>query len=519
VAPAAPAPTYRLTRFVFLRLLGLVYAVAFLCLCNQGRPLLGHDGLLPLSRYLGELESHGLSHASLFLRLPTLFWWGRSDAILAALSWLGLLLSVLLLGGLANVPMMAALWFTYMSFVHVGQIFYGYGWEILLLEAGFLAIFLVPLVDPRPFPRTPTPEIVIWLLRWVLFRVMFGAGLIKLRGDPCWRDLTCLVYHYETQPIPNPLSYYLHQLPVWFHRLEVLFNHFVEVVVPWFLFVPARLRHLRHLAGAFLVLFQLILILSGNLSFLNWLTLAICVPCFDDGALGRVLPRRLTAAALRAPEAEETKARGLAVYALAAVVAILSLNPVANMVSSHQVMNTSFDPFDLVNTYGAFGGIGRERYQVVLEGTDDAAPGPAARWTEYRFKCQPVDVDRRPCVISPYHSRLDWQMWFAAMSSFDREPWLVHLVYKLLKGDRGALGLLAEGPFREHPPRFVRAQLYRYAFTRLGEPTKAWWRRTLLGEYAPPLSLEDAALLDYLVRSGFETEERTITVPGGPPGS
>src|SRR5262249_18278384 len=168
---------------------------------------------------------------------------------------------------------------------------------------------------------------------------------------------------------------------------------------------------------------------------------------------------------------------------------------------------------------GAFGGIGRERDQVVLEGTDDATLGPDTRWQEYLFKCQPVDVLRRPCVISPYHSRIDWQMWFAAMSSFDREPWLVHLVYKLLKGDSGALSLLAPGPVRDHPPRYVRALLYRYEFRRLGDGTEAWWRRTLRGEYAPPLSLDDPALLDYLGRSGFLTDERTVTVPAAPPGS
>ncbi len=355
------------------------------------------------------------------------------------------------------------------------------------------------------------------LLRWLVFRVMLGAGLIKLRGDPCWRDLTCLAYHYEAQPIPNPLSYYLHQLPLRFDRLEVLFNHFVELVVPWFVFAP---RRLRHWAGAFLVLFQVILILSGNLSLLNWLTLVITIACFDDGFFARILPGRLVAAPARAPEAAATKARRVVLHGLAAVIAVLSLNPVANMVSPAQVMNTSFDPFDLVNTYGAFGTIGRERYQVVLEGTDAAVPDGEARWTEYLFKCQPVDVFRRPCVISPYHSRLDWQMWFAAMSSFDREPWLVHFVYELLQGDKGALGLLAaDGPFRDHPPRFIRARLYHYEFTRLGVPTKAWWRRTLVGEYAPPLSRDDPALVDYLVRSGFEVQERTISLPAGPPAS
>ena len=246
----------------------------------------------------------------------------------------------------------------------------------------------------------------------------------------------------------------------------------------------------------------------------------ITIACFDDAFFARILPGRLVAAAARAPERAETRARGVVLYGLAAVVALLSLNPVANMISPAQVMNTSFDPFDLVNTYGAFGTIGRERYQVVLEGTDAAVPDGEARWTEYLFECQPVDVYRRPCVISPYHYRLDWQMWFAAMSSFDREPWLVHFVYELLHGDEGALGLLAaDGPFRDHPPRFIRARLFRYEFTRIGEPTRAWWRRTLVGEYAPPLSLNDPALLEYLARSGFEVQERAVSRPAGPPAS
>jgi hypothetical protein len=511
-APCGPQPAnpaaYRLTRFVFLRGLGLVYSVAFLCAVNQVLPLVGEHGLLPVSRFLAELQASGGGRGWLFLRLPTVFLWGHSDALLLGLARVGLVLSLVVLGGFANAPLLAALWLLYMSFVHVGQVFYGYGWENLLLEAGFLGIFLAPPLDPRPFPRTPASPIVTVLLRWLLFRVMLGAGLIKLRGDPCWRDLTCLVYHYETQPIPNPLSYYLHQLPLWFHRLEALFNHFVELVVPWFVFAP---RTLRHWAGAFLVLFQLILILSGNLSFLNWLTLVVAIACFDDGLFARILPGRLVATAARAPETAETKPRAVVLYALAAVIGVLSVNPVANMVSPAQVMNTSFDPFDLVNTYGAFGTIGRERDQVVLEGTDAAVPGADATWTEYLFKCQPVDVDRRPCVISPYHVRLDWQMWFAAMSSFDREPWLVHLVYQLLQGDPGALGLLAaDGPFRDHPPRFIRARLFRYEFTRIGEPTTAWWRRRLVGEYAPPLSLNDPVLLDSLAGEGFDVPARPL---------
>jgi hypothetical protein len=362
---------------------------------------------------------------------------------------------------------------------------------MLLLETGFLAIFLAPLWRPQPFPeKTPPPRVVFWLLRWLAFRLMFGAGLIKLRGDPCWRDLSCLLYHYETQPLPNPLSFYLHQLPRWFHQGEVLFNHFVELVVPWMVFGPAACRNL---AGVLLVLFQVLLILSGNLSFLNWLTIAVCVACFDDAFLARFLPRAWSTRTRTLP-AEGSPARRAAVYALTAVVAVLSLNPVANMLSPGQLMNASFDPFDLVNTYGAFGSILRERREIVLQGTADEEPSDQARWLDYEFKCKPGDVERRPCVVSPYHHRVDWQMWFAAMSGPSEQPWLLFLVAKLLEGDPKTLGLLAKGPFRDRPPRYIRARLYRYEFARPGARGGAWWRRTLMGEYLPPLSREDLRL-------------------------
>src|SRR6185369_9277087 len=229
--------------------------------------------------------------------LPSIFWLDCSDGFMQGAAYVGVVLAGLVLYGVANVPLLAMLWFLYMSFIHIGQLFYGYGWEILLLETGFLALFVVPVLDPCPFaPGRPTPTPVIWLLRWLLFRVMFGAGLIKIRGDSCWRDLTCMMFHYETQPLPNPLSWYMHHFAPAVHTAEVLFNHFVELIVPWFLFV----RPLCGLAGVFLVLFQVLLILSGNLSWLNWLTLTLCVSCFDDRTLTRVVPRRLVAAITRA---------------------------------------------------------------------------------------------------------------------------------------------------------------------------------------------------------------------------
>src|SRR4029453_4683042 len=193
---------------------------------------------------------------------PSLFWVAHSDFALQAVAWTGFALSCLVVAGFANAIGMALLWVLYASIVHVGQDWYGYGWEIQLIEPGFLGISLCPLLDPRPFPRRPPPVVVLWLFRWLIFRIMIGGGLIKLRGDPCWRDLTCLCYHYETQPIPSPVSRYLHLAPLWFHKFETAWNHFIELIVPWFSFGP---RHVRHIAGVLLVTFQIFLIISGNL--------------------------------------------------------------------------------------------------------------------------------------------------------------------------------------------------------------------------------------------------------------
>jgi hypothetical protein len=495
------ASTYWLTRFVFLRLLGLVYLFAFLCALHQGLPLIGEHGLLPAQAFLGRVSARFGSPAASAWAVPTLFWAGCSDAALTGVAWAGVFLSLVVVAGFANAPVLAALWVLYMSYVHVGQLFYGYGWEFLLLEAGFLAIFLCPAYRLEPFPRgTPTPVPVVWLLRWLAFRLMLGAGLIKLRGDSCWHDLTCMLYHYETQPIPNPLSRWLHHLPAGFHAAEVLFNHVVELAVPWTVFGP---RRIRHLGGLLLVLFQVLLILGGNLSFLNWLTIAVCVACFDDSLLGRLAPAGLAARA-RTLSAEwaASRARFAVTVLLVALVGILSLNPVANMLSPRQAMNASFDPLDLVNTYGAFGSVGRERPEIVLEGTDDDPSSPDARWQAYELPCKPGDLRRRPCVTSPYHRRLDWQMWFAAMSTAEEEPWLIHLVSQLLRGDRATLGLFSSVPFPDRPPRYVRAVLYRYEFTPPGDES-AWWRRTLLGEYLGPLSADDPGLRRYLEAHGW----------------
>ncbi len=479
--------SYWLTRFLILRLLGLVYAVAFLVAANQLVPLIGAHGLTSAHDFLSHVHSQLGSRTEGMLHLPTLFWFGITDQVMTIFAWFGFVLSLIVVAGYANAILLVVLWVMYMSIVHVGQIWYGYGWEIQLLETGFLSIFLCPLIDGRPFPNSRPPILVFWLFRWLGFRIMVGAGLIKLRGDPCWRDLTCLYYHYETQPIPSPISRYLHFAPRWFHQIEALWNHFVELIVPWFSFGP---RTARHIAGVLLVIFQVILIISGNLSFLNYLTIIPFLACFDDAFLCRFLPkslvRRAEEAAAKSPPSRIND--GIAV-ALSILVAYLSVAPVLNLVGGRQLMNYSFDPLDLVNTYGAFGTVGRERDEIIFEGTSDAFITGETKWMEYEFKAKPGDPNRRPAFIAPYQPRLDWQIWFAAMASPADYPWTFHFVWKLLHNDPGALSLIANNPFPNAPPHYIRARLYHYQFAPLGE--KAWWNREPIGEWLPALSADD----------------------------
>ena len=506
---AEAARDVQLTRFALLRGLGFVYLVGFAVLIAQGLPLLGERGLLPIGVYLGRLRGVSESGAGAFWAAPSLFWLSSSDGMFGLLSWLGGLLALAVLLGLDSALAMLALWAIYASFVHAGQIFYGYGWEMLLLEAGFLAVFLGPL-RPRlgwraapPASRAVPPLVVIWLYRWLLFRVMLGAGLIKLRGDECWRDLTCLVYHYETQPNPHPFSWLWHQLPPWCHAIGVLANHAAELVVPFGVFGP---RRLRHVAGVCTVLFQLALILSGNLSFLNWLTVVVALACFDDSLWPKILPEPLVRA-LRDPDAAPLgrPARVVSLL-LATLVGVLSVEPTLNLLSPAQRMNAGFDPLHLVNTYGAFGSISRERHEIVLEGAiaREGVREDELVWTEYELPCKPGDVERAPCWITPYHYRLDWQMWFAAMGRPERQTWLLAFVYQLLSGSEGARSLLVHDPFAGAAPTLVRASYYRYELTRFGQP--GWWRRTRLGLYLPPLRRDDPRLLDALERSGLELD-------------
>lgn len=492
--------TYFLTRFALLRALGAIYAVAFLVAANQIVPLIGTHGLTPLPLFVSRVNDALGSTSAAFFRLPSIFWFNHGDAMLVTTAWIGVALSLVVVAGYANAIIMALLWALYMSFVHLGQEWYGYGWETQLLENGFLAIFLCPLVDPRPFSRKPPPVAIIWLHRALIFRVMLGAGLIKIRGDASWRDLTALYYHFETQPIPNPLSRWFHFLPRAVLKGGTLFNHIAELIAPWFVFWP---RIARYVAGIVIIGFQLVIIASGNLSFLNWLTIVPALACFDDWAWRKVLPRALVSRADAAVASEQPSLPMLRTsYVIAAVVAVLSINPLINMFSSQQIMNTSFDPLDLVNTYGAFGAVGKERFNVVFEGSADGET-----WREYHYKGLPVALNERPPQIAPYQLRLDWQMWFAAMGSPREYPWTLNLCWKLLHNDPDTISLFRSNPFPAAPPRYIRAIWYRYKFAR-PNPDGIWWERDKLGDWLPALSTDNRQFVQILENAGWIDEHR-----------
>jgi hypothetical protein len=467
-------PAYWFGRLAFERGLAVIYVIAFTCAARQFRPLLGARGLLPIPRYLRRAG---------FWDAPSVFHFRYSDRLFVTIAWSGAALAAAMACGLGDaVPLWASmlawlvLWAAYLSIVNVGQVWYGFGWETLLLETGFLAVFLGNA-------GTAPPVLTLWLVRWLLLRVEFGAGLVKMRGDRCWRDLTCLRYHHETQPMPGPLSWFFHHLPDPLHRAEVLGNHVAQLVAPLALFLP---QPAASVAAAFMIVTQLWLIASGNFAWLNWLTVVLALPAVDTSLAARVLP--LPAPPRLAPDPPWFEAL---VLAFTVTVGILSYRPVRNMLSSRQLMNASFEPFRLVNTYGAFGGITRQRHELVIEGTRDSGLAPDSRWEEYQFYGKPGDPRRWPRQFAPYHLRLDWMMWFAALSPGYAERWMLPLLQRLLTGDRDVLRLLRVNPFPGSPPAVVRVRRYRYRYTTWRElrDIGACWQRESAGEYVAPLTL------------------------------
>ena len=477
---------YGVARFVLQRGIGAIYVIAFVSSAFQFPALLGEHGLLPVPRFLS-----GISRTP----GPTLFRLHYGDVLLRAVAWTGAGLGAAVVLGLpqrgpAGLPMLTflALWLLYMSIVNVGQVFYGFGWEILLLEAGFLAAFLGS-------DQTTTPVIALWLFRWLVFRLEFGAGMIKMRGDKAWRNLTALYYHHETQPMPNPLSWWFHHLPKPLHKAEVVGNHFAQLVVPFLLFAP---QPVASWAAAVIVLTQLWLVLSGNFAWLNVLTLVLACSAVGDSVLEAVLAAVAPglaaeisgAAALvqtGTPEGAGSPVWFVAVVlAMGVLMVVLSWWPLRNLFSRNQAMNASFNRWRLGNAYGAFGSITRERFEVVVEGWD------GTRWCEYGFRGKPGDPGRVPRQYAPYHLRLDWMMWFLALGQPGMD-WFGPFLQKLLAADPATLKLLRYDPFRGQAPQRVQARVFSYRYTTWHEwrDTGNWWVREPLGLLVQPFGRQD----------------------------
>ena len=479
------APEYEFARQVLQRGIATIFFVAFLSCRNQFPALLGERGLLPVPDYLDSFRRR---------RRPSLFLWRYSDRLLHGVCWCGMAISATLVLGLPQLgppwlPMIAflALWLLYMSIVNVGQTFYGFGWEMLLLEAGFTVAFLGS-------DQTPPPRTILILLAWLLFRLEFGAGMIKIRGGSEWRDLTALYYHHETQPMPGPLSRQAHLLPKPLHRMEVLGNHFAQLVVPFFLFAP---QPLAGIAAGIVIFTQLWLVASGNFAWLNWMAILLAFAAVSDPVAHAVLPvipldwHTYGSADSMGAGGAQTPVWWLAVVlAVTVLLLVLSYWPARNLLQHRQLMNASFNRWQLVNTYGAFGTVTKMRIEIVVEGTLDPEPDDDSDWREYGFRGKPGDVRRLPRQWAPYHLRLDWLMWFLPLRTV-HEEWFYAFLAKLLEADRAVLRLLRKDPFDGVRPRWVRVHSYLYRFASRAEyrETGQRWVRTRLYEAIPPLSL------------------------------
>ncbi|GAA1490149.1 lipase maturation factor family protein [Brachybacterium sacelli] len=481
------AHDYTIAREIIQRGVAAVSVLAFASTYRQFPVLLGERGLLPTPEYLE--RSAGLGG-------PSLFHWrrvGYSDRLLRIVCAVGMALGVSVLLGLpqqgpgwTTIPVFWVMWGLYLSIHSVGRIFYGFGWESMLLECGFL----VGLLGSH---QVAPPLLVLWFLRWMLLRLEFGAGMIKMRGDPSWRDLTAMDHHHETQPMPGPFSRLAHLRPRWWHRMEVLGSHAVQLGAIWLVLLP---QPIASIGASLVILTQLFLVVTGNYAWLNWLTILVATAAISDPfwrwLAGGPFPewgwQRWPV--LGDPELGGTVSPlgwHLLILAVVAFLAVLSWRPLRNLFSSHQLMNASFNRFHLVNAYGAFGSMTRYRYEVIIEGTQDPDPEAADEeaWHPYEFPGKPGDLRRRSRQFAPYHLRLDWQMWFLALRP-GAQDWFVALLEKLRDGDPGIRRLLRTDPFDGAAPTGLRVKYFRYRYATAEEKRTSgqWWMRTDLGVIA-----------------------------------
>jgi hypothetical protein len=472
---------------------GLVYLSAFLSLWVQIDGLIGSLGILPAESFLARAASRLGSER--YTVLPTLLWWTpATDGALHLYCAAGVMFSVFLVLGVAPVLSCVVLWVSYLSLYTVSRTFLSFQWDILLLEMGFLSIFYAPLgaLSPRsPAWSAPPPPPVTWLLRFLVFKLMFSSGVVKLSsGDPTWWNLTALAVHYETTCLPTWTGWYMHQLPMWGHRLSTAFMFVTELVLPFFVFGPRLLRIAAALGFTGLMVF---IGATGNYGFFNLQAIVLCLPLLDDDCV----PRRLRDWLERGVEPVTRSRRGrswpsFVTIPLAVVLTLLTIVPLVRAFRVHvdwpaplSTLNRWQQPFYIVNGYGLFANMTTERPEIIVEGSNDGA-----NWSAYEFKWKPGDPSRRPAFVQPHMPRLDWRMWFAALGSAEREGWFYPFCLRLLQGSAAVLGLLEHNPFPHAPPRYLRATLWDYRFTRWGSGNDAWWTRKELRPYTPVLTLD-----------------------------
>jgi predicted DCC family thiol-disulfide oxidoreductase YuxK len=477
--PTLEPESYALVSWLFLRGLGAIYVAAFVSLAVQISGLVGHDGITPLDRYLP--AAHGAWGTAAYWRLPTLFWLDQSDTALIAGAWLGAALGTLALLGVLVRPALIALFVLYLSYTYAGQLFLNFQWDQLLLESGFLAIFL-----------TGGTRIVLWLYRLLVFRFLFLAGIVKLvSGDASWRSLTALQYHFWTQPLPTPLAWYAAQLPDWLLSALTGLTLVVELVVVFMIFLP---RRPRAIVGILALLFQLGITLTGNYNFFNLLTMLLCLFLFDDQQLCRAFPQDLVVR-IKAKAPQPGTAATLLASLLALIGVPVGLDIMVEPFTKHHLqvigsLTEAIAPLAIVNRYGVFAVMTTTRPEIIFEGSDDKR-----NWRAYEFRYKAGPLDRPLKWNIPHQPRLDWQLWFAALDAEAQNRWVEGLLLRLLQGSPQVLALLPANPFPDHPPAYVRSLVYDYRFSdpKLRAETGQVWVRQPLGIYFPPVSLDDFA--------------------------
>ncbi len=488
-------PGERLTSWVFVRLVGAVFLMAFVSLAVQVEGLVGHAGILPAADWLAALATR--YGAVRFYLLPTLAWLNASDGFLMGLCIAGVLASLLVVAGVAPRAMLLVAWATYLSLSSIGGNFLWFQWDGLLLEAAIIAALLSPWTWRwNPGDAWRPARAAVWLSRWLVFRLMFSSAVVKLTsGDPSWRHLTALRFHYETQPLPPWTAWYAHHLPAGFQSFSAAAMFAIEGLAPFLFFAPRRAR----MAGAAAIAsLQVLILVTGNYGFFNWLALALCVMLLDDAVWPRWL-RRLAGLETTAAGASAASGRRRLATGIAVALGVLGLYP---MLATLRVPDAWMGPlpavyqavlpFRTINAYGLFAVMTTHRDEIIVEGSRDGE-----HWRPYRFRYKPGDPTRRPAFVPGHMPRLDWQMWFAALQPGRPAYWFLRFARQLLAGSKPVLGLLAGDPFPDRPPEYLRAMLYRYRFSdaETRRRTGAWWVREREGVYLPPVRLEDGNLV------------------------